>query len=458
MGPKGYRICWLGNDEDRMRRLFDDAHRNLGELFFLPYPGAERRSLKEVHPSLFLIDTEGLDGHRKELLRWIVASREVSPRGRVLLMLHNGSNRFVSDALSSGTDWVFDKTDHETALRFCIRTAIMQHKAEKEIFQSRREGLRKNVFEDMIGRTTVMKDLATLIRKCAPSQVNVLIRGESGTGKELVAGAIHRQSGRRGTLVIVNCAALLDNLHQSELFGHEKGAFTDAKVRRVGYFEAARDGTLFLDEIGDISASTQTALLRVIEGKEFFRVGGTEPIRVNVRVVSATNRNLEGRVQRGEFREDLYYRLNGFCLTVPPLRDKKEDIPLLAESFLGRCALRERKRVMGFTPEAMDLLCCYHWPGNVREMENEIQRVVIHAEQERLISSDLLSPPINVMKTLILSAASAKGSLKTRTQQVEAFFIKEALKIHYGNRTRAAEHLGISREGLHKKMARYHIR
>ena len=458
MGPKGYRICWLGNDEDRMRRLFDDAHRNLGDLFFLPYPGAEKKELKEVHPSLFLIDTEGLDGHRKELLRWIVTSREVSPQGRVLLMLHNGSHRFVSDALSSGTDWVFDKIDHEPALRFCIRTAIMQHKAEKEVFQSRREGLRKNVFEDMIGRTTVMKDLATLIRKCAPSQVNVLIRGESGTGKELVAGAIHRQSGRRGTLVIVNCAALLDNLHQSELFGHEKGAFTDAKVRRVGYFEAARDGTLFLDEIGDISASTQTALLRVIEGKEFFRVGGTEPIRVNVRVVSATNRNLEGRVQRGEFREDLYYRLNGFCLTVPPLRDKKEDIPLLAESFLGRCALRERKRVMGFTPEAMDLLCCYHWPGNVREMENEIQRVVIHAEQERLISSDLLSPPINVMKTLIPSAASAKGSLKTRTQQVEAFFIKEALKIHYGNRTRAAEHLGISREGLHKKMARYHIR
>jgi len=458
MGPKGYRICWLGKDEDRMHRLLGDVHRNLGELFFLPYPGAERTELKEVHPSLFLIDTEGLDGHRKELLRWIVTSREVSPQGRVLLMLHNGSNRFVSDALSSGTDWVFDKIDHEPALRFCIRTAIMQHKAEKEVFQSRREGHRKNVFEDMIGRTTVMKDLAKLIHKCAPSRANVLIRGESGTGKELVAGAIHRRSGRRGSLVIVNCAALLDNLHQSELFGHEKGAFTDAKVRRIGYFEAARDGTLFLDEIGDISASTQTALLRVIEGKEFFRVGGTEPIRVNVRVVSATNRNLEGRVQRGEFREDLYYRLNGFCLTVPPLRDRKEDIPLLAESFLSRCALRERKRVMGFTPEAMDLLCCYHWPGNVREMENEIQRVVIYAEQERLISSDLLSPSINVMKTLIPSAASAKGSLKTRTQQVEAFFIKEALKRHYGNRTRAAEHLGISREGLHKKMARYHIR
>jgi len=458
MGPKGYRICWLGNDKDRMLRLFADADRNLGEFFFFPYPGAERRQLKEVHPSLLLIDTEGLDGYRKELLRWIVASREVTPRGRVMVLLHNGSNRFVSDALLSGTDWIFHKTGHDAPLRFCVRTVILQHKAEKEVLQCRGENLRHQIFEDMIGRTTVMKDLARLIRKCAPSQANVLIRGESGTGKELVARAIHRQSGRKGNLVIANCAALLDNLHQSELFGHEKGAFTDAKARRAGYFEAARDGTLFLDEIGDISASTQTALLRIIEGKEFFRVGGSEPIRVNVRVISATNRNLEGRAQRGEFREDLYYRLNGFCLTVPPLRERKDDIPLLAETFLRRFTSIEQKGVMGFTPEAMDLLCCYHWPGNVREMENELQRVVIRVDNERLVSSDLLSPSINVLKSLTTPGASAKASLKARTQQVEAFFIKEALKMHYGNRTRAAEHLGISREGLHKKMARYQIR
>jgi len=458
MGPKGYRICWLGNDKDRMLRLFSDADRNLGEFFFFPYPGADRSQLKEVHPSLLLIDTEGLDGYRKELLRWIVASREITPRGRVMVLLHNGSNRFVSDALLSGTDWIFHKTGQDAPLRFCVRTVILQHKAEKEVLQYRGENLGHQIFEDMIGRTTVMKDLARLIRKCAPSQANVLIRGESGTGKELVARAIHRQSGRKGSLVIANCAALLDNLHQSELFGHEKGAFTDAKARRTGYFEAARDGTLFLDEIGDISASTQTALLRIIEGKEFFRVGGSEPIRVNVRVISATNRNLEGRVQRGEFREDLYYRLNGFCLTVPPLRERKEDIPLLAETFLRRFASIEQKGVMGFTPEAIDLLCCYHWPGNVREMENELQRVVIRVDNERLVSSDLLSPSINVLKSLTAAGASAKASLKARTQQVEAFFIKEALKMHYGNRTRAAEHLGISREGLHKKMARYHIR
>jgi transcriptional regulator with PAS, ATPase and Fis domain len=457
MGPKGYRICWLGNDQDRMLRLFDDADPSLGEFFFLPYPGTERKELKEVHPSLFLIDTEGLEGYRKELLRWIVACREVTPPGRVLVLLQNGSSRFVFDALLSGADWILHKTGQDAPLRFCVRTVILQHKAEKEVLQCRGHGSGNHVFEDMVGRTTVMKDLGRLIRKCAPSHANVLIRGESGTGKELVARAIHEQSGRKGNLVIVNCAALLDNLHQSELFGHEKGAFTDAKSRRTGYFEAAKDGTLFLDEIGDISASTQTALLRIIEGKGFFRVGGSEPIRVNVRVISATNRNLEVRVQKGDFREDLYYRLNGFCLTVPPLRERREDIPLLAETFLERFSSAEQKEIMGFTPEAMELLCCYHWPGNVREMENEIQRVVIQAESERLISSSLLSPSINILKTLTTPGTSAKASLKTRTQQVEAFFIREALKMHYGNRTRAAEHLGISREGLHKKMARYRI-
>ena len=182
MGPKGYRICWLGNDKERMRHFFDEGDGNLGEFFFLPYPGAERRQLKEVHPSLLLIDTEGLEGHRKELLRWIVSAREASPRGKVLLLLHNGSNRFVSDALSRGADWVFDKAGHELAMQFCVQTAIMQHKAEKEVYECRREGARKNVFENMIGRTAVMKDLARLIRKCAPSHANVLIRGESGTG------------------------------------------------------------------------------------------------------------------------------------------------------------------------------------------------------------------------------------------------------------------------------------
>ncbi len=430
----------------------------MGECFFLHYPLAEMDRLRDVHPSLFVLDTEGIEGYRRDLVRWIAAAREVSPQGRVLVVVQDGSSRFLRDVLSHGADWVLPLPEDEPLLRFCIRTVVIQHKAEREILLGRGERTRGGAFEGILGKTGVMRDLAGMIRKCAPSKANVLIRGESGTGKELVARAVHRQSGRQGNLVIVNCAALLDNLHQSELFGHEKGAFTDAKTRREGYFEAAGGGTLFLDEIGDISPATQIALLRIIEAKEFFRVGGSESIRVDVRVISATNQNLEDKMRRGLFREDLYYRLNGFCLTVPPLRERRDDIPLLAEAFLHRFAEREQKAIMGFTPEAMDLLCCYHWPGNVRELENEIQRAVIRADGERLVSSDLLSGSINILKRLTSEASSAKAPLKARTQQVEAFFIKEALKMHYGNRTRAAKHLGISREGLHKKMARYRIR
>ena len=256
----------------------------------------------------------------------------------------------------------------------------------------------------------------------------------------------------------INCANIPETLLESELFGHERGAFTGADKTRAGRFEQANGGTVFLDEIGEMSPALQAKLLRVLEEKSFERLGGSRTIHSDIRIIAATNRNLEGRVQRGEFREDLYYRLNGFCLTVPPLRDRKEDVPLLVEAFLRRFSVSERKPIMGFTPDAMDLLGCYHWPGNVRELENEIQRVVIQVENERLISSGLLSPSINILKTLTTTDASVKASLKTRTQQVEAFFIKEALKMHYGNRTRAAEHLGISREGLHKKMARYRIR
>ena len=457
MGPKGYRICWVGNRPERMRSVLGEAE-TVGEVHFLAYPGTERAQLREVHPSLLVIDAEDLEVYRRDLLRWMMTCREISPRGKVLLLARDVSPRFLAEALRNGADWLLPFTREQEFLRRFVWSMILKHRAERDLFVRRPDRSGPCFDEEILGRTAVMKDLGRLIEKCAPSRANVVIRGESGTGKELVARAIHRLSGRSGSLVVVNCAAMMDNLHQSELFGHEKGAFTDAKARRVGYFEAARGGTLFLDEIGDITPATQIGLLRVIEGKEFFRVGGCEPIRVDVRVVSATHQNLEEKVRAGQFREDLYYRLNGFGLRVPPLRERREDIPLLAEAFLERYAERERKPVVGFTPEAMDLLSCYHWPGNVREMENEIQRILIHVERERFISSDMLSPSINLLKRLTTTGSSAKASLKARTQQVEAFFIKEALKMCYGNRTRAARHLGISREGLHKKMARYSIR
>ena len=457
MRSNGYRICWLGKRKKRMRDILQDNDNNLGDYYYLAYPGTEKNHLKEIRASFFILSSEGLDGYRKPLMRWISAYREITPQGRVLMLAPNSSDRYLSDALIHGADWVLPFTENDDDLKFYIRSIILQHKAERSILRARHKARKGYLFEGMIGNTAIMKDLCCMLRKCAPSQANVIIRGESGTGKELVAKAIHRLSGRKGRLVNVNCAALMDSLHQSEFFGHEKGAFTDAKIQRLGYFEAAEGGTLFLDEIGDMSAIAQIALLRVIEGKEFFRVGGSDPVQVDVRIVAATNRNLEEKVEQGLFREDLYYRLNGFSLTVPPLRERKEDIPLLADYFIQHFAQREQKQVLGFTPEALDLLACYNWPGNVREMENEIQKTVIHAEGERLISSEMLSPSINIFERFVPYNSVGQTPLKLQMQQLEAFYIKEALKKNYGNRTRTAKILGISREGLHKKISRYKI-
>jgi len=458
MGPKGYRVCWLGADSERMLSILPQIPESQEQCTFLPCPGSDTGQLKEIHPSFFLLDLEEHLLHRKEISRWITACREVSPRAKILVVAPQGADRYAHEGLLSGADWILPRDDI-AHLRFCVRSLIAQHKVEREVFHHLVDGHRDHLFEEMMGIASVMKDLFRLIQKCAPCQANILIQGESGTGKELVARAIHRLSRRnRGNLVCINCAALNEGIHQSELFGHEKGAFTDAKSRRIGYFEAAHGGTLFLDEIGDVSPRTQVVLLRVIEGKDFFRVGGEEPIRVDVRVLAATNQNLQELVRQGRFREDLFFRLNGFCLTPPPLRERREDIPLLAECFLQKYAEKEQRKVVGFTPEALDLLGCYHWPGNVRELENEIHRVLIQADGEHLITSDMLSASINQVRNLRPYEPSGQDSLRTRMQQVEAFFIREALKAHSGNRTRTAEKLRISREGLHKKMARYRIR
>jgi len=458
MGPKGYRICWLGRSREKLFSILGDRPETLGEVHFLPYPESDREQLRQIHPSFFVIDTEQMEACKKDFLQWACFCREVAPRAKVLFLVHNGSPGAFSEGLRNGADWILPGVEDHASLKYLLLGLISHHKTEKEVLHAVRKGASGQAFEGMIGSSTAMKDLFRSIQRCAKSKANVLIRGESGTGKELVADAVHRLSGRRGHLVVTNCASLMDTLHQSELFGHEKGAFTDAKSRRLGYFEVAKGGSLFLDEIGDISTQTQVTLLRVIEGREFFRVGGWEPIQVDVRIISATNQDLERRVKDGRFREDLYYRLNGFCLRVPPLRERKEDVPLLAGAFLNRFSEREGKSLTGFTPEAMDLLTTYPWPGNVRELENEIQRIVIQTDTEKIISSDMLVPPINILKNLPSYRSAVEVPLKVRVQQAEAFYIKEELKSHYGNRTRTARFLGISREGLHKKMARYQIR
>jgi transcriptional regulator with PAS, ATPase and Fis domain len=289
----------------------------------------------------------------------------------------------------------------------------------------------------------------------AASDATVLIEGESGTGKELVARAIHAESARAShPFVGINCAALPETLLESELFGHVKGAFTGAVVAKKGLFEEASQGTLFLDEIGDTPPPIQAKLLRVLQEREIRRVGSTSPIRIDVRLLAATNRRLEELVREGRFREDFYYRLNVVALQIPPLRERREDIPLLAAHFLTRSAKRHGRPVPTLSPEAMALLFDHHWPGNVREMENAIERAVLLTETDTIFPGDL--PPS--LRGAPASGVSPEATLKPRRlEDVEREHILRTLDAHAWNQARAAEVLGIGRNTLWRKLKDYGV-
>ncbi|MCW8837289.1 MAG: sigma 54-interacting transcriptional regulator [Thiovulaceae bacterium] len=312
-------------------------------------------------------------------------------------------------------------------------------------------------FGDIIGDSKQMQQVYQVIERIAQSEVTVLVRGETGTGKELVASAIHKRSRRNDEPFIkLNCAAITDTLLESELFGHEKGAFTDAKETRKGRFELADGGTLFLDEIGDISASAQVKLLRVLQEREFERVGGSKTIRVNVRLVAATNRDLEQMVKDGDFREDLYYRLNVIPIDLPPLRKRGEDIKLLVNFFLERSMLNHKKRV-SITDEAMNKLMAYPWPGNVRELENTIERIVLMGNEDGITATDmmLLLPALNNEK---LVEGYVQIPLENKTlEDLEKEAIVNALDNSDGNQAEAAKALGITQRQIGYKVKKYGI-
>jgi Nif-specific regulatory protein len=281
----------------------------------------------------------------------------------------------------------------------------------------------------------------------------VLIEGETGTGKELIASAVHYRSKRREKLFVAqNCAAFPENLLESELFGHKRGAFTGATEEKKGLFEIADQGTLFLDEIGEMPLPLQAKLLRVLQEGEIRPIGATQVKNVNVRIVAATNRTLEAEVAAGRFREDLYYRLKVFPIRVPPLRERREDVRPLALYFLERYTREIGKPVAGLSQEVLEALRSYDWPGNVRELENEVQRLVIQAEPGAIVGPELLSGEIRQVEGVITEAGAEKGALRDRVEQVEKFILLEALREHNNNKTSAAKALGITREGLHKKL------
>jgi len=329
------------------------------------------------------------------------------------------------------------------------------HALEKENLELRRTLEDKGKPDLMIGNSSSMREVYRQIGQVAPSLTTVTIRGETGTGKELVARAIHQKSPCcKGPFVAVNCAALPESLLESELFGHEKGSFTGATARRIGRFEAADNGTLFLDEIGEMSLSAQSRLLRAIQEKEFQRVGGSDSIRVNVRLICATNRDLETDVKENRFREDLYYRINVFSIALPPLRERGADVLLLADYFVKKyCKLHDRNIQRISTP-AIEMLSAYHWPGNVRELENVVERAVIVATADVIEGKDL--PPTLQMKDVALQG-TRNDSFENMVAAYERTLILDALKDSGGNQTEAAKVLGTTKRIIQYKINKYQI-
>jgi len=373
----------------------------------------------------------------------------------LVIMTAYASVETAVKALKEGAyDYLTKPLDFDE-LRITMERA-MEHSRLKEENRSLKETLATHFDRrNLIGRSDIMTRLLETVVLVAPSEATVLITGESGTGKEMIAGAIHYNSLRKdGPFIKINCAAITETLLESELFGHEKGAFTGADRRKEGKFRQAGEGTLFLDEVSEMSLSMQVKLLRVLQEREITRVGGEEVIKVDVRVIAATNRNLIKDIEAGRFREDLYYRLNVVTIHVPPLRERKEDIPLLAQNFLKVFAEKNRKNINGFTPRAMDRLLKYHWPGNVRELMNAVERGVVLSRSNNFDESDV--PMFRQEEPPTADALSQPDGVEALPlESVEKETILKTLDTTKGNKSEAARRLGITRRTLHLKLKKY---
>lgn len=382
--------------------------------------------------------------------------KQISPDIPVIIMTAYASVGSAVDALkSSAYDYLIKPLDIDE-LKILVDKALRHHQLEQENIYLKERLSDRFDFSNIIGRSPSMTRLFETVALVAPSEATALIVGESGTGKELIANAIHQNSPRKDRpLIIVNCAALPETLLESELFGHEKGAFTGAITRKQGRFQLAHNSSIFLDEIAEMAPATQAKILRVLQEREFEPVGSTQTIKVDTRVIAATNKNLEEEIQAGRFREDLYYRLNVVTVDLPPLRQRREDIPLLADFFLKQYAQKNRRLIKGFTPRATDLLMRYEWPGNVRELENIIERAVIMSRGEMITPLEFPNDLQNLdgeLKESRIDLTSGR-SLK----EVEKVLILRTLEETGGNRTHAARILGISRRTLQLKLKEYGI-
>ncbi|HLF49728.1 MAG TPA: sigma-54 dependent transcriptional regulator, partial [Methylomirabilota bacterium] len=397
---------------------------------------------------LVLTDQKMPDLSGLELLEGV---RAITPEAAVLIMTAYGTIETAVSAIKAGAADYLTKPVNLDELLHRIHQVQERQRLLTENRELRDALVGRHRVEGIIGESGQMQEVLSLVRRVAPSDATVLIRGESGTGKELIAKAIHYASPRAsGLLVKVNCAALPETLIESELFGHEKGAFTGAVSARKGRFELADGGSLFLDEIGDLPAPVQVKLLRVLQERELERVGSSRPIAVNVRLLAATHRNLEALVREGRFRDDLYYRINVVTITLPPLRERREDLPLFIDHFLRTFAAKNGKTIRGLSREARETLLRYDYPGNVRELENLIERAVVLTRDEVIGLADL---PLTLAEPA--PEPEAGVGLIAAVEGLERRMIREALAQANGTQTRAAELLGISERVLRYKLKKY---
>jgi two-component system NtrC family response regulator len=446
--PRPFRVL-VADDEPAQLELVTGFLRKHG--FEVAEASGGRAALsrfKQEPFDLVLTDQKMPDLSGLELLE---ALRALTPEVAVIIMTAYGTIETAVSAIKGGASDYLTKPLNLDELLHRIHQVSERQRLLSENRELREALAERHRVEGIIGESGQMQEVLSLVRRVAPSDATVLIRGESGTGKELIAKAIHYASPRAsGPLVKVNCAALPESLLESELFGHEKGAFTGAVAARKGRFELADGGSLFLDEIGDLPLHLQVKLLRVLQEREFERLGSSQPIKIDVRLLAATHRDLEALAREGRFRDDLYYRINVVTIALPPLRERREDLPLLTDHFLKIFAAKNGKTIRGLTREARDALLRYDYPGNVRELENLIERAVVLTRDEVIGVSDL---PLTLQDP---SPDPGTGAgLVAAVEGLERRMLREALARASGVQTRAAEFLGISERVLRYKLRKY---